>query len=193
MIGCICRGPNIENLLKLKKEHNPKVYAEIGVLYGGSIIEQMKDPNECIYIGIDPFTGYYGKEHDPHRNVTLTDHIGIVKKNIDTNNPNNHNYKLIKGNSESEEVLNQVKELTEGEVGKIDFLFIDGDHSAEGVERDFYNYFPYVSQGGLILFDNYNDPSWTQVKPAVDKVIDEYIDRVEIVEKSGHLCVVKVL
>ena len=115
-----------------------------------------------------------------------------MKKNIDDNNPNNHNYKLIKGNSESEEVLSEVNQLVE-EVGKIDFLFIDGDHSAPAVERDFYNYFPFVSQGGLILFDNYNDPAWNQVKPAADKVIEEYSDRVEIVEKSGHLCVVKVL
>jgi predicted O-methyltransferase YrrM len=190
MIGEICKSPNIENLLKLKIENNPKVYVEIGVLYGGSIIKLMEDPQECFYVGIDPFTGYYGSEYDPHRGVNLKDHINIVKKNIDENNPHNHKYHLIKGNSESEEVLKQFKELNI----KIDHLFIDGDHSAAAVKRDFYNYLPFMNKGGLILFDNYDDPSWTEVKPATDEIIEE-CSEIELLPEAteGHLCVVRVV
>ena len=186
MIGEICKSPHIDYMINLKKEHNPKIYAEIGVLYGGSIIEQMKDDQSCFYIGIDPFTGYYGNEYDRHRNVHLEDHINIVKKNIDENNPHNHEYKLIKGLSQSPEVLQEVSQY------KIDYLFIDGDHSGEGVKNDFYNYLPFMNSGGLILFDNYDDPSWTEVKPATDKIIEE-CDKIELHSKRGHLCVLKVL
>ena len=34
----------------------------------------------------------------------------------------------------------------------MDFLFIDGDHSYEGVKRDFADYAPLVRPGGLIAF-----------------------------------------
>lgn len=35
---------------------------------------------------------------------------------------------------------------------KIDFLFIDGDHTPPQMERDYFNWSQYVRQGGLILF-----------------------------------------
>jgi hypothetical protein len=35
---------------------------------------------------------------------------------------------------------------------KIDLLFIDADHSKEAVKKDFENYFPLVSDQGIILF-----------------------------------------
>ena len=78
-------------------------------------------------MGIDPFTGYYGNSYDPHRGVDLSDHIGVVKKNLDSNNPHNHDYLLIKGKSDN--VIDQCPD-------NIDYLFIDGDHSKEGVIRD---------------------------------------------------------
>jgi len=114
MIGEICKSPNLNNILRLKKEHNPKIYVEIGVLYGGSIILQMKDEQECFFIGIDPYTGYYGKDYDPHRSVDLTaqgGHIEIVKKNIDNNNPHKHKYELIKGNSNCSNVLESLDSI----------------------------------------------------------------------------------
>lgn len=35
---------------------------------------------------------------------------------------------------------------------KLDFLFIDGDHSYEGVRRDFELYSPLVREGGFVAF-----------------------------------------
>ena len=34
----------------------------------------------------------------------------------------------------------------------VDFLFLDGDHSYDGVKKDFQNYSPLVNEGGLIAF-----------------------------------------
>jgi len=34
----------------------------------------------------------------------------------------------------------------------LDFLFIDGDHTYEGVKRDFEMYSPLVRNGGIIAF-----------------------------------------
>lgn len=37
-------------------------------------------------------------------------------------------------------------------MNKLDFLFIDGDHTYEGVKRDFEMYSPFVKKGGIIAF-----------------------------------------
>lgn len=42
-----------------------------------------------------------------------------------------------------------------GQFPKIDFLFIDGDHSIEGCDFDFKNYSPYLNSGALIAFHDY--------------------------------------
>ncbi len=184
MIGEICKSEHIEYMINLKKNMKCGVYVEIGVLYGGSIIEHMKDKQECVFIGIDPFTGYYGQSYDPHRKVDLTEHLNIVKKNIDDNNPHNHSYHLLKGFSN--DVIEDFSKLSL----KIDYLFIDGDHSYQGVKDDFNNYLPFLNNEGIIVFDNYNDISWKEVKTAVDEIIENYKE-IELVNKYGNCCVVK--
>ena len=42
-------------------------------------------------------------------------------------------------------------------IKKIDFLFIDGDHSYEGVKADFQTYKTLVRAGGLIAFHDIVD------------------------------------
>ena len=50
---------------------------------------------------------------------------------------------------------------------KIDFLWIDGDHSYEGVKKDIYHWTPLVKKGGFICFHDYRDA------PRVKKAVDE--------------------
>jgi predicted O-methyltransferase YrrM len=57
---------------------------------------------------------------------------------------------IIRGNSHEEIILNKVKNILKNK--KLDFLFIDGDHSYEGVKRDFEIYGPLVRKGGIIAF-----------------------------------------
>lgn len=45
----------------------------------------------------------------------------------------------------------------EDETEGLDFLFIDGDHTYEGVKRDFEMYSPLVKKSGLIAFHDIND------------------------------------
>ncbi len=43
---------------------------------------------------------------------------------------------------------------------QIDFLFIDGDHSDEGVRKDFALFAPLVREGGIVAFHDIADADW---------------------------------
>jgi predicted O-methyltransferase YrrM len=64
--------------------------------------------------------------------------------------------------SHSESTLRRVLALLGGR--SVDFLFIDGDHSHNGVWRDFNMYSPLVTPGGLIAFHDVspNPAEWTK-------------------------------
>lgn len=57
---------------------------------------------------------------------------------------------LLSGNSHAPEFRAQVERELNGE--KVDFLFIDGDHTESGVTADFNDYRHLVRSGGLIAF-----------------------------------------
>lgn len=57
---------------------------------------------------------------------------------------------LIRADSHDIRTLDVVKRILGGH--KLDFLFIDGDHTYEGVKKDFEMYSPLVRKGGLIAF-----------------------------------------
>jgi predicted O-methyltransferase YrrM len=56
----------------------------------------------------------------------------------------------FKGDSHAPEMLLRVKAWLGSE--RLDFLFIDGDHSLEGVAADYHDFAPLVAPGGLIGF-----------------------------------------
>jgi predicted O-methyltransferase YrrM len=57
---------------------------------------------------------------------------------------------VMAADSHDQETLARVEKLFAGK--RIDFLFIDGDHSREGVWQDFSAYSPLVRPGGLVAF-----------------------------------------
>src|SRR6202021_3047068 len=57
---------------------------------------------------------------------------------------------LIRGDSHTPETLDRVERLLTSD--KLDYLFIDGDHTYDGVKRDFEMYSPLVRSGGMIAF-----------------------------------------
>lgn len=57
---------------------------------------------------------------------------------------------VLQGDSHSGEMLERIRGALGGQT--LDFLFIDGDHSYEGVKCDFVAYGPFVGRGGLVAF-----------------------------------------
>ena len=65
------------------------------------------------------------------------------------------NVTMIHGSSHDEELKQLVKDKLDNT--KLDFLFIDGDHTYEGVKQDFEMYKEFVKPGGWIGFHDIKD------------------------------------
>jgi len=62
---------------------------------------------------------------------------------------------MITGDSHKQETVDKVAKCLNGEL--VDFLFIDGDHTYEGVKQDYEDYKHFVNPGGWIAFHDTND------------------------------------
>lgn len=60
---------------------------------------------------------------------------------------------------------------TQIEDGSLDFVFIDADHSYEGVKEDIKNWVPKLKSGGCLIG---HDIDWPDVKKAVEEFSTEY-------------------
>jgi cephalosporin hydroxylase len=127
-------------------------YVEIGCYAGGSACLMLQRENTNVF-SID-----LGNPINPE----------IVKQNVNKLNKHTNNYNYIQGSSHDLEIINKLIEY----IDEIDILFIDGDHSYDGVILDFEMYSKLVKSGGYIIFDDYNDYQYSpQVKPAVDSIV----------------------
>ena len=92
---------------------------------------------------------------------------------------------LLRADSHAKDTLLEVNRLFKNE--PIDFLFIDGDHTYEGVKEDWQMYSPLVRQGGLIAFHdvagNYQE---TEVKKFWDSIKSAFTYREYIADSDGR-------
>lgn len=130
----------IAKLLEIFKELDPKLILEIGTAAGGTLFlfSRITDP-EATIISVDLPGGAFGGGY-PEWKMPLFK--GFAK--------NGQIIKLLRADSHNAETLDLVKTALGDRL--IDFLFIDGDHTYEGVKNDFNMYSPLVRKGGIIAF-----------------------------------------
>jgi len=68
------------------------------------------------------------------------------------------NIHILEGDSHDKKHVQDVQRILNEQ--ELDFLFIDGDHSYEGVKQDFEMYSPLVKSGGFIAFHDVNDTAF---------------------------------
>ncbi len=74
----------------------------------------------------------------------------LVRQRLDSERTAKHTIQLMEGSSHSDTVRGAVIQSLGGQ--SLDFLFIDGDHSYEGVKCDWEMYSPLVRPGGVVAF-----------------------------------------
>jgi predicted O-methyltransferase YrrM len=127
-------------LLRLVEELRPRTVLEIGTQAGGTLYCWCKlaDPSAHI-VSIDLPGGDFGGGYTREREEEMRLHFPQNGQRLD----------LIQADSHSPQTLTDLRSRVDG---SLDFLFIDGDHTYEGVKQDFEMYQPLVRSGGLIAF-----------------------------------------
>ena len=114
----------------------PRAAMEIGTFLGGTLflLCRLASP-EAKIISVDQYRGRIG---------------GARKLIYRSFLINRQRLGVIEADSHIVETLSRVSHQLAG--SELDFLFIDGDHSYEGVKQDFEMYSPLVRPGGVIAF-----------------------------------------
>ena len=118
----------------------PRYVLEIGTANGGTLFLWSRvSSDDANIISIDLPGGSFGGGYSWWR-ISLYKGFAKARQRI----------YLLRRDSHDYETLYAVKKILGR--NKLDFLFIDGDHSYEGVKKDFIMYSPLVREGGVIAF-----------------------------------------
>jgi predicted O-methyltransferase YrrM len=155
----------IEGLVEAVAALQPKIIVEIGTNMGGSLFcfTKVAQPNALI-ISIDLPEGLGGGGYPLYRSNFYQSFASQKQKML-----------LWRLDSHKEHTLTQLKKILNGQ--KIDFLFLDGDHSYEGIKQDFEWYAPLVKSGGIIAFHDIKPSlpdNWIQVGRFWNEIKKEY-------------------
>jgi cephalosporin hydroxylase len=126
---------------------NPKIVVEIGTKFGGTFMIWNEVTNART-ISVDLVEGIHGgvtRESTDKRNLNFKDWYG-------------DRCTFIEGNSHDQSTYDALLKHLNG--NQIDFLFIDGDHTYEGVKQDYEMYSPLVKKGGHVAFHDINDTEY---------------------------------
>jgi predicted O-methyltransferase YrrM len=131
----------------------PKVIVEVGVARSGtSYLLCNCAPSVEVFVGVDFFV----------RNTTRL--RAFTPKSVQLH--------ALHGRSNSASTLDQLRVKLAGR--KINLLFIDGDHSYDGVKNDFIAYLPFLAPGGRVAFHDilpaYREPDGSFVNGWVIEV-----------------------
>lgn len=143
-LGMMQNPYEIENALEFVKKLNIKNFMEIGTDQGGTFLcwSRVSDP-KGLQISVDWAHGPWGKN---------TFNIQARNNKLSSLGSNIH---ILDGDSHTESMYNSVKSIIGDK--KLDFLFIDGDHSHLGVKLDYHMYKEFVKPGGWIGFHDIKD------------------------------------
>jgi predicted O-methyltransferase YrrM len=159
----------LTNLLSILDRIKPKYILEIGTANGGTLfLFSCIASQDARIISIDLPGGEFGGGY-PLWKVPLYKSFALADQKIH----------LIRADSHDKKTLEKVLFLLDGK--QIDFLFIDGDYSYEGVKKDCDLYSSMVRHNGFIGFhDIVANPE--DMRCGVDKFWSEIKDKYEYIE-----------
>jgi len=162
----------IITLSRIIQQSSPKVICEVGTASGGTLFLFSRITNSEKIISLDLPTNALGGGY-PWK-IPFFRSLG--KK---------HLIQLIRSDSHSESTLAKVQSNLKGH--RIDLLFIDGDHTYQGVKQDFQMYSPLVRKGGIVVLHDIvmHDPPACEVDRFWKEIKQSY-PYLEIIEDQNQ-------
>lgn len=194
------RNWNSEFILSTNGFKNLDLCIEIGCFEGltsNYIVDNLLEKKNGHLICIDPLSNNYLNsnltENDVKNNQTIYNYFNNqYERFIENVNNNIQSGKITLMRNNSENALEIL--LENGYSGKVDFIYIDGDHRASAVYNDGKLSFDLCKTNGFILFDDYtwgsqNDEQST--KNGIDKFLEDFLGKYEIIKKGYQILIKK--
>ncbi|MGD0995616.1 MAG: class I SAM-dependent methyltransferase [Candidatus Bathyarchaeia archaeon] len=155
----------ISGLLKILAASKPKFVLEIGTARGGTLFlfTRVVSP-DAVVISLDLPQGEGGGGYYSDWKIPFYESFAVHKQKVH----------LVRLNSHAASTLNAIKRILGDNL--LDFLFLDGDHTYDGVKADFDMYSPLVRKGGLIVFHDIcmeSFANYTELEGGVNKFWNE--------------------
>lgn len=156
------------------RQLRPRNVLEIGTSMGGTLYlwTRLAEPDATI-VSVDLPGGRFGGGYSGLR-------TGLYRR-FSRGRQTLH---LLRADSHAPETARRVQDLFQGQ--GIDFLFIDGDHTYQGVREDWETYGPLVRPGGMVAFHdvamNYEN---TEVKRLWDEIKMHFPHREYLEHQKG--------
>ena len=150
--GLYCR-PMIKTVKELNNGHRGLVGVEVGVAEGLNAYNILRCLDmRCLYL-VDSYQGVWARSYPLARRLLrrYRDRIVFIDKDS----------------------VSAVECLPDS----LDFVYLDGDHSYDGVYSDFYAYYPKIKDGGLIGGHDFNRHGLKGVVRFVGELYDRYGSR----------------
>jgi predicted O-methyltransferase YrrM len=118
----------------------PRRVLEVGTANGATLFALTRSAaDDAMVISVDLPGGLFGGGYPAWKQL-LYRQFAVDNQAIE----------LIRGSSQSPRVVNRVKALLGADL--LDVLFLDGDHTYEGVKADYETYVPLLRPGGMLIF-----------------------------------------
>lgn len=156
--GCGC-----SNIVKLINKFNLDCVAEIGVSFGGHAESMLTNSKVEKLYGIDPYKHY--QEHDNLTNLSQIEFdelYNFVKNRLSKYENRYEHIRMLSG-----EAIGEI-------IGQLDGVFIDANHTYEGILDDLSIWFLKIRDGGIIGGHEYDHRNYQDVKKGIDEFFNRF-------------------
>ena len=130
----------IERFLRMLEADPPRTVLEIGTARGGTLFLLTRvAASDALLVSVDLRRGQFGGGY-PRWRARLYRSFAREGQRVE----------LVLGDSHERRTRERIRRLLSERA--LDLLFVDGDHTYEGVKQDFADYSPLVRPGGLVAF-----------------------------------------
>lgn len=181
--GAIQKPAELESLCRAVHRLQADTILEIGTALGGTFYCWLHTAKpDALLVSVDlPHGSYRSERGDPEKTPGRITEAAKPSQQVE----------FVRADSHDPATLARVEELLDGR--EVDFLFIDGDHTYEGVKADFEMYAPLVRDEGLVGFHDivtHKTSERCEVKRFWEELKRTHKENWEFVDRSydPHVC-----